>query len=117
MRSILHTRAHHTPVQSKQLGRREKTTKAPQHPQPLRSLFRQRYNVILKRKITRKRYAQNIKKRRWFELRVFKEDIISGWKIFTSGQMEELSFGGIENHKILFTPITQLEMRARSEVS
>ena len=35
----------------------------------------------------------------------------------SSGQMEELSFGGIENHKILFTPITQLEMRARSEVS
>src|ERR1044072_8477631 len=63
MRGVLHTEANNTPIQSKQLGRRKKTTKAPQNTQPLRSLFRERSNVIFPRKITRKRNTENIENR------------------------------------------------------
>src|SRR6201990_1182509 len=63
MRGILHTGANNTPIQSKQLEWRKKTTKAPQNTEPLKSLFRKRNDVIFPRKITRKRNSDNIEDR------------------------------------------------------
>src|ERR1044072_3219213 len=63
VRGVLQAGANTPPIQSKQLGLRKKTTRAPQNTQPLRSLFRKRSNVIFPRKITRKRNSENIEDR------------------------------------------------------
>src|SRR6201990_3145431 len=92
MRGVLDTRANNTPIQSKQLGWRIKTTKAPQNTQPLRSLFGERSNVIFPRKITRKRNSENIENRCRHELSVFEDDVIVVWNIVSRRKIEELSF-------------------------
>ena len=63
VRSILHTGAKNTPIESMQLGWHEIILEAHQNTQPLRSLFRKRIYVIFPKKITRKRNTKNIKNR------------------------------------------------------